>query len=137
MKRLLTTVGLCALVLSAYAQTTLEQVRVPGDKAALTTKYRMEPNEFLRYEGEYYLSNGKTMALSQRQGKMYAQLTQQPAHEIVATGYGNFVGVDGQISMDIGINRLGFVHGEVTYIDPPAAVAGGPAVLQSVSFAAR
>jgi hypothetical protein len=137
MKRFITAVGLCTLAASASAQTNVEQVVVPAAKAALSTNYRMEPDEFLRYEGAYYLSNGKTMVLSRSHGKLYAQLTQQAAHEIIATGYGSFAGIDGQITMDIDINRLGAVHGEVTYVDPAAPLAGLPAVLRSVSFALR
>lgn len=127
MKRSLLFILAGTLALSATAQSTLDTgndpVTIVGQKAALAP-YRMAPDEFKQFKGYYTLSNGLELGLTSWGRRMYAQVGDQPAHEIVATSKDRFVARDGKLDMHIVLADEGRdASGELRYVDERAGAS--------------
>jgi hypothetical protein len=107
------------LALSASAQTNAgnDPVTIVGQKAALAP-YRMAADDFKPYKGYYTLSNGLELGLTSWGRRMYAQVGDQPVHEIVAVGEDRFAARDGKMDMHIVLSDNGRdASGELNYVD--------------------
>ena len=80
--------------------------------------YKMWPEEFYKFKGGYDLSNGQVLALFDRGRRMYAQIGDQPRHEIVATAQNAFVALDRQLKMRIDLHDNGDASGELYMVVP-------------------
>lgn len=137
MKRLVAAGTLFALALTAFAQSTGEQtVVVPASKEAIKRTY-MAPGDFLRYQGAYDLSNGKTLYLIRKATRMFARVDEQAAHEITSTGRDRFQALDGQMDMVLNVAIDDKVSGHLTYVDESPVVAGLPPRLVTIQIASR
>lgn len=127
MKRLVLISILSALPLAVAAQTAIDANTVTISKGdAQNQSYKMLPGEFAEFKGLYSLSDGRTLFLFSRQGaKMYANVQDQPAHEIIATGPNTFVALDRQLKMTIDRHVNGDVSGELLMLNAPRPVARG------------
>jgi len=137
MKRLVAAGGFFALALTASAQNTDQTVVVPASKEATLQRVYTSPEDFRLYKGEYSLSNGKALHLTRQGARMYARVDQQPEHEIIRTGEGKFLALDGKMSMQIAWDGPGSVSGELSYIDESRPVAGLPPARITISLASR
>jgi hypothetical protein len=75
--------------------------------------YKMWPEDFYKFKGSYDLSNGKTLSLFSRGSRMYAEVEDQPRHEIAAVSPNSFVALDKQLKMKIEHHENGEVSGEL------------------------
>lgn len=137
MKRLVAAVCLFTLAMSATAQSSGDQkVVVPASKEV--QRHYMAPQEFSKYKGSYDLSNGKTLHLTRKQTRLYAQVDEQTAHEITRAGDGKFQALDGSMSMHLVFAPDDSVSGELSYIDETQRrVAGQPLQVTHIQFASR
>jgi len=108
-------VALCASA-TARQQGSVERVVVPASKAA-PAPYFVWPDDLHNYKGEYYLSNGKRMIINRIGKRLYAQVGKQKEHEIQPTGEHLFEAIDRSMSLNIVIDRQGYVSGRIAYID--------------------
>ncbi|WP_374585857.1 hypothetical protein [Pseudoduganella sp.] len=137
MKRLVAACSLFALAFTAFAQSSGDQkVVVPALKEAQIQRSYMSPSDFARYKGSYELSNGKTLYLTRKATRMYAQVDEQTPHEIIGSTNGKFQALNGNMAMHLVIASDDTVSGELHYIDEAQKVAGLPLVTH-VRFAAR
>ena len=137
MKRLVAACSLFALAFTAFAQSSGDQkVVVPALKEAQIQRSYMSPGDFARYKGSYELSNGKTLYLTRKATRMYAQVDEQTPHEIIGSTNGKFQALNGNMAMHLVIASDDTVSGELHYIDEAQKVAGLPLVTH-VRFAAR
>ena len=122
MKKLIAISVLSALSFAAYAQTSSDvaTVEISGDKSInLPSKiYRMDSDEFYKFKGSYFLSNGMTLSLFERGRTMFARIDNQDRHQIVASASNAFVAKDLQLKMRIDLADNGDVSGELTYVVP-------------------
>src|SRR5882762_3456683 len=127
MKRLVLISILSALPMAVAAQTATDANTVTISKGDVQNQsYKMLPREFAEFKGLYSLSDGGTLFLFSRQGtKMYANVKDQPAHEIIATGPNTFVALDRQLKMTIDRRADGEVSGELLMLNAPRPVANG------------
>ena len=128
MKRPLIFIVAGAFALAAHAQTERDNapVTIVGQKLALKP-YRMTPDDFKEFKGWYTLSNGSELGLTGFGRRMYAQVGDQPVHEIIAVGPDRFVARDGMMDMHIVLHDERDATGELSYIDErygSAPVAG-------------
>lgn len=136
MKRLVAAGSLLAFALTAYAQSTGDQtVLVPASKA-IQRSY-MSPDEFNKYKGSYDLSNGKTLYLIRKHTRMFARVDEQSEHEITRSGNGEFLALDGKMSMNLVFAPDESVSGQLSYIEESPAVAGVAPKLIQIQFASR
>ncbi|MFZ6644461.1 hypothetical protein ACO0LO_01990 [Undibacterium sp. TJN25] len=127
MKRLLLIAIFGALPMTLAAQTATDANTVMISNGNVqNSAYKMLPREFAEFKGLYGLSNGKTLFLFSRQGtRMYANVKDQPAHEIIATGPNTFVALDRQLKMTINRHANGDVSGELLMRASSQPVARG------------
>lgn len=139
MKRLVAVSSLFALALTAFAQTSGDQqVVVPALKEAQIQRSYMSPGDFARYNGSYELSNGKTLYLTRKATRMWAQVDEQTPHEITGSSSGKFQALNGNMAMHLVFAADDTVSGELHYIDETQkSVAGLPLQATHVTFAAR
>lgn len=139
MKRLVAVGSLFALALTAFAQSSGDQkVMVPALKDTQIQRSYMSPGDFARYKGSYELSNGKTLYLTRKATRMYAQVDEQTPHEITGSSNGKFQALNGNMSMHLVLAADDTVSGELHYIDEAQkSVAGLPLQATHVRFAAR
>lgn len=139
MKRLVAVGSLFALALTAFAQSSGDQkVVVPASKETQIQRSYMSPSDFARYKGSYELSNGKTLYLTRKATRMYAQVDEQTAHEITGSSSGKFQALNGNMSMHLVLATDDTISGELNYIDETQkSVAGLPLQFTQVRFAAR
>ncbi len=118
MKRPLLLIVAGAFALAAHAQTGSENapVTIVGQKTALKP-IRMSPDDFKEFKGWYTLSNGSELGLTGVGRRMYAQIDEQPVHEIVAVGTDRFVARDGKMDMHIVLHDERDASGELSYVD--------------------
>ena len=131
MKRSLFFILASALALSTPAQTPTENdpVTIVGSKTVVAP-YRMFVDDFREYKGRYSLSNGLELGLTNVGRKMYAQVGDQPRHEILATGQDRFVARDGKLDLHLVLTDNGRdASGELSYIDERAGANGALATL--------
>ena len=132
MKRSLLFILASTLALSAPAQTNTDNapVTIVGQKPAITP-FRMAADEFRPFKGYYTLSNGLELGLTSWGRKMYAQVGDQPTHEIVAIDKDRFAARDGTMDMHIVLGEDGRdASGELNYVDerhdaPPTLAQAG------------
>ena len=137
MKRLLIAalLGACtiaALPLAGAQNAQSEQgdtVRIPAPAAAVIaapgpSRY-LDPADFRRYKGGYSLSNGQTLTLSRSGTKMYAEVGELGAHQIVITGKDTFVALDRKLQVRFDFSDDGDVGGELLMMVPAKDIAGG------------
>ena len=115
----------------AQENSTPDRVIVPASRPA-ATPYFIWPEDLHDYKGEYYLSNGKRMAISRIGNRLYAQIGKQRNHEIRPTAEHQFEAVDGTMSLNIVISRQGYVSGRITYVDDD--LAGNTIVMTSLAM---
>lgn len=130
MKKLILISILSALSLAATAQSAsdTDTVTISGaeQKITLPSNYsKMWPEDFYAYKGSYDLSNGKSLFVFSRGSKMYAQVEDQPGHEIVAATSNTFVALDKQLKMTIDLHDNGDVSGELLMVVKPGGLASG------------
>ncbi|MYN02938.1 hypothetical protein GTP41_12585 [Pseudoduganella sp. DS3] len=139
MKRLVAVSSLFAFALTAFAQSSGDQkVVIPASKEAQTQRSYMSPGDFARYKGSYELSNGKTLYLTRKATRMYAQVDEQTQHEITGSSSGKFQALNGNMAMHLVFGADDSVSGELYYIDETQkSVAGLPLQTTHVRFASR
>jgi hypothetical protein len=130
MKKLFLCALLSALSLPVVAQTgdKVESVTITDTNLRITVpakRYRMLPEEFYNFKGAYDLSNGMTLTLSSRGFGMYAKLSNQDWHKIVAIAPNAFVALDEQLKIRIDLHDNGDVSGEVLMVVPMLEKVGG------------
>lgn len=97
----------------------------------------MDPEEFRLYKGGYSLSNGQTLTLSRSGTKMYAEVDQLGAHQIVVTGKDTFVALDRKLQVRLEFADDGDVGGELLMVVPGKSIAGQAAPEQLLRVALR
>jgi hypothetical protein len=139
MKRLVAAGCLLALAMAANAQSSGDQqVVVPASKESQVQRIYMAPLDFAKYKGSYDLSNGKTLHLTRKQARLYAQVDQQTEREITRAGTGKFQALDGSMSMHLVFADDDSVSGELSYIDEQQrTVAGQPLQVTHIKLASR
>ena len=117
--------ALSALPLAAQTQAQTEKeletvtITESAEKITIPNRlYKMWPEEFYKFKGGYDLSNGQVLALFDRGRRMYAQIGDQPRHEIVATAQNAFVALDRQLKMRIDLHDNGEASGELYMVVP-------------------
>lgn len=121
MRRLLLSVLVGGFSLSAIAQDTPDtSVWVNSSSFTLPAKpYKMFPEDWDTYKGQYDLSNGQTMVLRRTGLRMYAKVANRPPQELVAAAENVFVAVDQQLKMTLVDEGLGHVTGQMVMVAPP------------------
>jgi hypothetical protein len=119
-----------ALSFSAAAQSVPDdhtmQITAPSFKIELPAHYRhMRQEDFSDFIRSYDLSNGMTLDLFQRGGQMYAAVSGQDRHEIVAVAPNTFVALDRQLKMTINLPENADANGELIMVVPAHSMAGG------------
>lgn len=114
---------LSAFSLPSAAQTAAEidtvTITEPARQITIPSKlYKMWPEEFYKFIGAYDLSNGQVLALFDRGRRMYAKISGQDSHEIVATAENAFVALDRQLQVRIDLHDNGDVSGELIMVVP-------------------
>lgn len=146
MKKLLivAVLGVCASAVAplAAAQATQQgdTVTIPAPAplqiAAPGPSRYMDPVEFARYKGGYSLSNGQTLTLSRAGTRMFAEVDNLGAHQIVVTGKDTFVALDRKLQVRLEYDDTGDVGGELLMVVPGKGIAGqaGPEQLMRVAL---
>jgi hypothetical protein len=98
--------ALLALPGLAVAQTAppVEEIRISAalERIQLPDQLRNSwPDQFEQVQGTYYLSNGKTMALSTWGNRIYAKIDGMPRSQLVAASPYEFVGLDRHMRIKI------------------------------------
>jgi hypothetical protein len=140
MKKIILSVVLSALSLSAMAQTDSATVTISGtgQKSDLLRDARpMAPDEFNRFAGSYELSNGQSLSLFSRDLKKFAVVQGEAWHELVATSANSFVSADRTLRMKIRRQANGDVSGEVEMAAAPDRVAKNDEVVHMAILARR
>lgn len=106
MKRLLL-YACMTLSLAAQAAPAQDHIVLPA------TPYKMFPQDWDAYAGNYELSNGATMTLRRRGLRMYAELAGRPPAPLVAVAENVFVSVDRRLRITLADPGLGDVTGEM------------------------
>lgn len=118
MKRLLLSVLLGALSLSACTDARASMPVSAGEIVLPARPYKMFPNDWDVYAGTYDLSNGQTMVLRRRGLRMYAEVSGQPRTELVAAAENVFVSVDRRLKMTLAEDVMGTISGEMVMVSP-------------------
>jgi hypothetical protein len=134
----LATLPLASAQTMPAAQDDTVTIPAPSAIAAPGPGRYMDPVEFGHYKGGYSLSNGQTLMLTRRGTRMYAEIEDQGAHQIVVTAPDTFVALDRQLQVRFEFDSLGDVGGEVLMMVPSRGVAGESAApAQLVRMAIR
>jgi hypothetical protein len=136
MKKILLTalLGVCTICVSPLAAAQQEKqgdtvtipAPAPAQIASPSPARYMDAAEFGNYKGGYNLSNGQVLTLTQsRYGtKMYAEVDNLGAHQIVSTGKDTFVALDRKLQVRFDFDRVGDVGGELLMVVPGKNIAG-------------
>lgn len=120
MKRVLLFVLLSGVALASAAQTPEgSSVEVRGSQFQLPSKaYPMFPRDLDNYTGAYLLSNGERMYLRRAGTRMFAEIGNRPAKELVASSANEFIALDRQVRMTLEENAGGDMTGEMLLVVP-------------------
>jgi hypothetical protein len=138
MKALILTTLLC-VASTAYAQSDpkkIDTVRVPAvpERIDLPTAHLgMVMTNFDSYRGSYDLADGRTLYLTARGQRMYAEVEGLPKTEVIGVSSNSFVAVDRSLQLNLLRRMDGEVGGEVL-IARPATVAGMPPAYERLAF---
>jgi hypothetical protein len=112
---------------TAYADES-ETVTIKGEhKIELPQSYsRITADTHHDYQGGYSLSTGQTLSIYARGNRMYAQVDDQPRHELAATGSNSFVSLDQKMEMTINLHDNAEPTGILYMMVPAKAPATAP-----------
>jgi hypothetical protein len=141
MKKLLLAALMGAACAGAVAQQS-ETVTIPAPTQTIsaieapTQRVYMGEMEFGAFKGGYDLSNGQVLTLTRKGSRMYAEVGDLGAHQIVAVSQNTFVALDQKLKVRIELDAPGNVGGELLMVVPGRSVAGLPAqdTLMRVAF---
>ena len=101
-------IGALAMAGGAYAQSgDSDSVTISGPAHKIEIpdgNSQMRPENYYDYQGGYNLSNGKTLVISSRGSKMYAEVGDMGRHEMVATARNTFVAKDKKLEVTIDLH---------------------------------
>ncbi|MRW91232.1 hypothetical protein GJ699_14655 [Duganella sp. FT80W] len=118
---------LCA-TLCVQAQENNDRVMIPAPRLSIdlpARHYFMERTQMKEFRGEYTLSNGQTLTLSGNDYAMYAEVSGQGKHKLVAANRNTFVALDRKIKVQIDRSPDGDIGGEVLMAVPARMADSG------------